>query len=114
MHWAFWSSASPEGLVIYGRADEPTEWGASVLVLALQAVRLRRHASLPAPGAMADRGLSQYPPARSATPVRLPGEAALARARQARREGVPLSPAIAATMRTLAGALWGRSGGVGQ
>ena len=49
-----------------------------------------------------------------ATPVRLPGEAALARARQARQEGVPLSPAIAATMRTLAEALWGRSGGVGQ
>jgi LDH2 family malate/lactate/ureidoglycolate dehydrogenase len=37
-----------------------------------------------------------------ATPVRLPGEAALARARQARKAGVPLSPAIVATMRALA------------
>lgn len=91
-----------QGLSGYGRADEPAEWGASVLVLALKPSGFA--------GAQAFRRQVQWligacrdaRPLDPATPVRLPGEAALARARQARQEGVPLSPAIAATMRTLA------------
>jgi L-lactate dehydrogenase len=91
-----------QGLSGHGRADEPTEWGASVLVLALKPSRFA--------GAQAFQRQVQWlmaachaaRPIDPGTPVRLPGEAALQRARQARQEGVPLSPAIVATLRALA------------
>jgi LDH2 family malate/lactate/ureidoglycolate dehydrogenase len=91
-----------QGLSGHGRADEPSEWGASVLVLALKPSRFA--------GAQAFQRQVQWliaachasRPIDPETPVRLPGEAALERARQALKEGVPLSPAIVATMRALA------------
>jgi LDH2 family malate/lactate/ureidoglycolate dehydrogenase len=91
-----------QGLSGHGRADEPSEWGASVLVLVLKPSRFA--------GAQAFRRQVQWlvaachgaRPLDPAIPVRLPGEAALARARQARQEGVSLPPVIVATMRALA------------
>jgi len=91
-----------QGLSGYGRADEPSEWGASVLVLALKPAHFggveafRRQVEWLIAACHAARPLDP------AAPVRLPGEAALARARQARKDGVPLSPAVVATLRELA------------
>ena len=107
-----------QGLSGHGRADEPTEWGASVLVLAVAPARFAGDGGVPAPGRMADRRLPSIARARS-RPRRcaIPGEAALERARQARRDGVPLAPAIVTSMRGLAeryGGKGGRAGGIAR
>ena len=78
----------------FGRADGPTEWGASVLVLAIDPGRFGgAGAFLRETGWMAD-AVHANPPRDPADPPRLPGERALAlRARQL-AEGVALHPSI--------------------
>jgi LDH2 family malate/lactate/ureidoglycolate dehydrogenase len=91
-----------QGLSGHGRADEPSDWGASVLVLALNpscfagAQAFQRQVEWLVAACHASR------PIDPAAPVRLPGEAALERARRARREGVSLAPGVVATLRALA------------
>lgn len=91
-----------QGLAGHGRVDAPTEWGASVLVLAIapgsfaSTEAFRRqvrfiaeacHAADPLPGGGA---------------VRLPGEAALARKAEALADGVPLHDHIVTALQGLA------------
>ncbi len=94
--------ALTQGLSGYGRADEPTGWGAAVLVLALrpagfagQEAFLRQFGHLAAlcHGAGARR---------AGAPVRLPGEAALARRNVAEADGLDLAAPILSDLRALA------------
>src|SRR5262245_27502048 len=91
-----------QGLSGYGRADEPSEWGASVLVLALKPAHFGGMEQFRRQVQWLVAACHDARPLDPAAPVRLPGEAALARARQARKDGVPLSPAVVAALRELA------------
>jgi LDH2 family malate/lactate/ureidoglycolate dehydrogenase len=91
-----------QGLSGHGRADEPAEWGASVLVLALSPARFAGGAAFRRQVEWLIAACHGSRPLDFDNPVRLPGEAALEKARQARKEGVPLSPAIVTTMQALA------------
>jgi L-lactate dehydrogenase len=94
--------ALTQGLSGHGRIDAPTEWGASVLVLAFAAAAFgdaagfigqvngiigRCRAAAPVPGVDS---------------VRIPGENALARKRAALADGVALYPGIYAALEKLA------------
>lgn len=94
--------ALTQGLGAFGRAEAPTEWGASVLVLAFAPAAfggldgfLRETSWLTS----ACRS-SRVP--EGAPPVRLPGEAGLARKRRALTEGVELHAGIADELARLA------------
>lgn len=93
--------ALTQGLPGYGRADAPTGWGAGVLVLAFAPALfaglepfLRQTDWL----AAACRASPQIP---GGPPVRLPGQAALERRREAERSGVVLHPGIAEALTDL-------------
>jgi len=91
-----------QGLSGHGRADEPRDWGASVLVLALSPARFAGEAAFRRQAEWLIAACHGSRPLDPQSPVRLPGEAALERAREARRNGVPLAPRIVTTMRALA------------
>ena len=94
--------ALSQGLAGFGRADEPSGWGASVLVLAFAppmfagAEAFARQVDRLAEACLAST------PARGSDRVRLPGESALARKAAALRDGVELFPGIARELCTLA------------
>jgi LDH2 family malate/lactate/ureidoglycolate dehydrogenase len=90
-----------QGLSGYGRADEPSEWGASVLVLAIDPEAFGgRAAFLRQSGFIAQACRDAKPLAREA-PVRLPGAAGLGRKRRALAEGVALSREIVSSLTEL-------------
>lgn len=94
--------ALTQGLSGYGRADQPKDWGASVLVLAFAPARFAGvEAFLRQTTWLAD-ACRANPPADPAQPVRLPGALALARKRKAEAEGLVLDPAILPALRVLA------------
>ena len=94
--------ALTQGLGGYGRADHPTEWGASVTVLAIAPARFSgEEAFLRQMDFTADLCLGAKP-RDPETPVRLPGQLAVARKRQAERDGVALHPGIAEKLAALA------------
>ena len=103
-----------QGLSGHGRADEPTEWGASVLVLAVAPARFAGDAAFRRQVEWLIAACHQSPALDPARPVRIPGEAALERARQARRDGVPLAPAIVTSMRGLAERYGVKAGELGE
>lgn len=85
--------ALTQGLGGYGRAEGPTEWGASVLVLVFAPERIGGSESfLRETEWLADACLAT-PPIDPARPVRLPGQLALERKRAALASGLVL-PAI--------------------
>jgi L-lactate dehydrogenase len=95
--------ALTQGLAGYGRADGETGWGAGVLVLAFAPSRFAGgDAFLRQTTWLADAARSSRPrdPSR---PVRLPGQLAFARKREAERDGVPLAPVITDALAALAG-----------
>ena len=97
--------ALTQGLSGFGRADEPTGWGASVLVLAFAP---RTFGGADAFVRQMDRlaeGCLGSSPADASHPVRLPGQLALARKRAALREGLELFPDIPPALRALAARL---------
>ena len=86
--------ALTQGLSGYGRADHPTAWGAGVLVIAFAPSRFAgSEAFLRQTSWLADAARNANPIA-PATPVRLPGQLALDRKRQAERTGLVLEPSI--------------------
>jgi L-lactate dehydrogenase len=90
-----------QGLSGYGRADRPSEWGASVLVLAIDPEAFGgRQAFLRQSGFIAQACRDAKPLAKDA-PVRLPGAAGLARKRRALVEGVALSREIVSSLTEL-------------
>jgi L-lactate dehydrogenase len=94
-----------QGLGGFGRAEQPTQWGAAILVLAA------------APGAFAgahhfiretnwiSAACRAAPPVTGGDPVRLPGQLALARKREALKSGVLLHPSVEKSLAKLASAL---------
>ena len=90
-----------QGLSGYGRVDAPTDWGAAVLVMAIDPEAFGgRDAFLRQSGFIAQACRDARPLAKDA-PVRLPGAAGLARKRRALAEGVALSPEIVSSLTEL-------------
>jgi L-lactate dehydrogenase len=86
--------ALTSALAGHGRADAPTEWGASVLVLVLEPARFGGgEAFLRETGWMAD-AVHANPPGPSGMPARLPGQRGLALREAALAEGAALHPSI--------------------
>lgn len=97
-----WVEMLTQGLSGYGRADAPKDWGAAVLVQVFDPVAfggldgfLRQADFI----AKACRGAT---PLSAASPVRLPGQAGLAKKSRALRDGAPLSPRILQGLEALA------------
>jgi L-lactate dehydrogenase len=94
--------ALTQGLGGYGRADKPTDWGAAVTVLAIAPSRFAgedaflRQMDFTAELCMASA------PRDPESPVRLPGQLALQKKRQAERDGVTLHSGIAEKLAALA------------
>ena len=94
--------ALTQGLAGYGRADGETGWGAGVLVLAFAPQRFAgADAFVRQTTWLADAARNNRP-ADPAKPVRLPGQLAFARKRDAERDGVPLAPVITEALGGLA------------
>jgi LDH2 family malate/lactate/ureidoglycolate dehydrogenase len=90
-----------QGLSGYGRADGPSEWGAAVLVLAIDPEAFGgREAFLRQSGFIAQACRDAKPLAKD-SPVRLPGAAGLGRKRRALAEGVALSQEIVSSLTEL-------------
>jgi len=86
--------ALTNALAGHGRADAPTGWGASVLVLVFDPARFGgREAFLREAGWM-EQAVQANPPAAGSEPPRLPGARALARRAETLARGVPLHPSI--------------------
>lgn len=90
--------ALTSALAGHGRADAPTEWGASVLVLVLDPARFGgAEAFLHETGWMAD-AVHSNPPGPQGQPVRLPGERGLALRARGLERGVVLHPSLPAML----------------
>jgi len=97
--------ALTQGLGGYGRADKPTDWGASVTVLAIAPQHFAgEDAFLRQMDFTADLCLASKP-RDPKSPVRLPGQLAVQKKRQAERDGVALHPGIGEKLATLAARL---------
>ena len=94
--------ALTQGLSGHGRADQPKDWGAAVLVLAFAPARFAGLDPFLRQTTWLAEACRANPPADPARPVRLPGALALARKRQAEADGLVLDPAILPALRVLA------------
>ncbi len=94
--------ALTQGLSGYGRADGPRDWGAAVLVLAFAPSRLSGVDGFTRQTGWLAEACRRSTPANAQSPVRLPGELAIARKREAERTGLRLDPAIVASLTALA------------
>jgi L-lactate dehydrogenase len=86
--------ALTSALAGHGRADAPTEWGASVLVLVLDPARFGGADAFLRETGWMEHAVHTNPPGPSGMPVRLPGERGLALRDIALNEGVALHPSI--------------------
>ena len=91
--------ALTQGLAGFGRKDGPTRWGASVFMQLVDPDAFAgREAFLDQVNFLADQ-CRRNPPIDPQQPVRLPGEQATRLLEQCRREGVPMTPDVAAALR---------------
>ncbi|MEQ9642598.1 MAG: Ldh family oxidoreductase [Alphaproteobacteria bacterium] len=91
--------AMTSGLAGFGRADEPTNWGASVFVQVVDPDAFGgRDAFTRETGWLAEACRTAAVPD-GKPPVRMPGDGALARKREALSRGVPLHPTILPALR---------------
>jgi L-lactate dehydrogenase len=88
-----------QGLSGYGRLDGPTEWGASVLVVAIDPEAFGGRAAFLRQTSFIARACRDAKALDA--PVRLPGAAGLARKRRALLEGIALSPAVVSSLTEL-------------
>jgi LDH2 family malate/lactate/ureidoglycolate dehydrogenase len=86
--------ALSQGLAGHGRADPPTDWGASVYVQLIDPAAFGGAADFVRQTGHIARACRSNPPAPGVTAVRLPGQQGLARKREALRAGVELHPGI--------------------
>lgn len=86
--------ALTSALAGHGRADAPTGWGASVLVLVLDPVRFGGTTEFLRETGWMAAAVHANPPIPGGEPPRLPGERAWQRRTQALALGVPLHPSI--------------------
>jgi L-lactate dehydrogenase len=94
--------ALTQGLGGYGRAEAPTDWGAGVTVLAFAPALFAGLAPFLTQVDWLAAACRAATPRDPAVPVRLPGEAALARKARGLVEGVELHPEVAAQIAALA------------
>lgn len=94
--------ALTQGLGAYGRAEEPKEWGASVLVLVLAPALFGGLDGFLRQTSWLAEACRQARVPEGAPRVRLPGEAAFARKRAALAKGVALHAGIAESLSALA------------
>lgn len=97
--------ALTQGLSGFGRAEQPSSWGASVFVQAFDPAALGGRDAFQAETGWLRRACAETQPIAGGPPVRLPGDAARARRELARRDGVELYPGIIDRLRREAGAL---------
>jgi len=86
--------ALSQGLSGHGRADPPTDWGASVYVQVMDPAAFGGRTAFLRQTSFIAAACRSNPPAPGVAAVRLPGQQALARKREALREGVRLRPGI--------------------
>lgn len=86
--------AMTQGLAGFGRADQPTEWGATVLVQVHDPDCFGGGEAFRRQMGWLARACRESPPAQGFERVRLPGDGALARKRAALSGGVELHPGI--------------------
>ncbi len=77
-----------------GRADAPTGWGASVLVLVLDPARFGGAEAFAREAGFLAAAVHANPAPAGAPPPRMPGERGLARKAEALAQGVPLHPSL--------------------
>lgn len=90
-----------QGLSGYGRADKPSDWGAAVLVMAIDPEAFGGRAAFLRQSGFIAQACRDAKPLAADAPVRLPGAAGLARKRRALAEGVALSPEIVSSLADL-------------
>ncbi|WP_020468705.1 Ldh family oxidoreductase [Zavarzinella formosa] len=90
--------ALTQGLGGYGRAETPTNWGASVFVQAIDPAAFGGQEAFRRETGWTATACRENPPAPGVDAVRLPGQRGLERKRQALIEGVALYPGIMAAL----------------
>ena len=93
--------ALTQGLSGHGRAEEPTGWGASVLVLGFAPAAFGGSGAFARETDRLANACLASPPPSGAQGVRLPGQLALARKAAALRDGLELFPDIPPALRAL-------------
>ena len=101
--------ALTSGLAGHGRADRPGNWGASVFLMLLDPARFGGREAFVRETSFLAELCRATPVARGAPPVRLPGEAALARRARQLAEGVTLHASVLPKLRP-----WAARYGVGE
>ena len=94
--------ALTSALAGHGRADAPTEWGASVLVLVIDPARFGGAEAFLRETGWMERAVHDNPPAPGVERVRLPGERGLALRAEALVRGVALHAGLPAMLRARA------------
>jgi LDH2 family malate/lactate/ureidoglycolate dehydrogenase len=97
--------ALSQGLSGHGRADPLTDWGASVYLQVIDPAAFGGAADFLKQTSFLAAACRGNPPAPGVDAVRLPGQQALARKRQALQDGVRLHPGIMDALRAAAGKL---------
>jgi L-lactate dehydrogenase len=86
--------ALTSALAGHGRADQPTDWGASVLVMLIDPARFGGTAAFLRETGWMEQAVHDNPPGPSGARVRLPGERGLALRAEALARGVELHPSL--------------------
>jgi L-lactate dehydrogenase len=86
--------ALTSALAGFGRADQPTEWGASVFVLLIDPARFGSSEAFLRETGWVENAVHSNRPAPGVERVRLPGERGLALRREALEKGIALHPSI--------------------
>ncbi|HEY4162082.1 MAG TPA: Ldh family oxidoreductase [Dongiaceae bacterium] len=94
-----------QGLGGFGRRDKPTDWGASVLVLAFDPAAFGGLSAFQDQIDFIADACRRSAPVPGGKAVRMPGESGLAKKRAALQSGVPLRPDLAAKLAELAATL---------
>jgi L-lactate dehydrogenase len=94
--------ALTQGLSGFGRADQPSGWGASVLVTAFDPDRFAGTEPLTRQTTWLADACRTATPAKAGQPVRLPGQMALARQAESRRQGLNIAGPVADSLKRAA------------
>ena len=90
------------GLAAYGRAESPTDWGATVMVRATDPDAFGGKQGFDTELDWLASACRANPPANQTSPVRLPGERGLAHKHQSLSRGLQLNPLVQSMMEQLA------------
>ncbi len=94
-----------QGLSGHGRAEQPKEWGASILVIAIAPKAFAGEEQFAREANWTIAACRASPPVPGGSPVRIPGELAMARKREALRTGLVLHPEVETSLAKLSASL---------